>query len=474
MGFLLTLVYIALSLLSPKDLIPSLVEYRVELVVVIAALVVSAPRLLDANFFRIPQNYLLLGLFAAIFLSVAIGVHWPGGGFIAVQKFLSTSVVFYLIVLNCRSSRQLQALVILLTLVGAFYVVQGGRAYYAAEANINNVCHSNYDPHTPTNQLIKIQGTLELCNPLLEIIPVSDGAFAFRMRGLGFFKDPNELSQFLVMLVPLIWVGWRKRLHLRNIFFVLAPTAMLIWGMYLTHSRGGLIALVLILMIALKGRVNVMTAILAGVLAFGLMSALNFSGGREISVQAGSNRFMLWGDGLALFKSAPVFGVGYENFATANRGQTAHNSFIVCLAELGLFGYAFWVSLLVFTMFGLNALIASFKLRHGPPEISIGTAELDAESVELERWAEAIRLSIVAFLVAAFFLSRAYALTLYLALGMAVALSSLVSDDGEPSNEQPLWKPLGFSAGLGVATIVLVYLMIRIGNAMTLDKTGYF
>jgi hypothetical protein len=475
MGFLLTLLYIALALLSPKDLMPSLGDYRVELVVVMLAVVLSLPKLLDGEFFRIPQNYLLAGLFAAVFLSVAIGIHWLGGGFIALEKFLTTGIVFFLVVLNCRSVRRMRATVFVVALVATFYVVQGARAYYAGERNINNVCKPTYDERVPATRLIKIQGVMEVCDPLLEVIPLADGTFAFRVRGLGLLKDPNDLSQFLVMLIPLMWVGWRVGRHFRNAMLVLVPTAMLVWGLYLTHSRGGIIALVVILMLALRSRVNLVAAALAGVLAFGAMTALNFSGGREISLQAGSNRFMLWGDGLALFKSAPLFGVGYENFANANKGQTAHNSFIVCLAELGLFGYLFWVALVVFTITGLNSLMA--RLGITPDDSSPGPAQgqlsaTEEEESEIRRWAVGVRLSLAAFLVAAFFLSRAYALILFLSLGMAVVLSGIASKDNVVI-EEPLWKRLGLSAGIGVATIALVYCMIRVGNALALDKNGF-
>jgi len=476
MAYVLTLVYIALALLSPKDLMPSLADYRVELIVVALALLASAPRLLDPKFFRIPQNYLLIGLFTAVFLSVAIGIPWLGGGFVALQKFLTTSIVFFLVVLNCRSIRQLRTIVFVVAVVAAFYVVKGARAYYAGQHDINSVCTPYYDEHTPPSRLVRIQGVLESCDPLLDVIPIGDGTFLLRMRGLGVLKDPNDLAQFLVMLVPLLWIRWQAETHLANLFFVVAPTALLVWGMYLTHSRGGMVALAAILMLAIKNRVNLVTTVLAGALAFGAMMALNFSGNREISLQAGSNRFMLWGDGLALFKSAPAFGVGYENFANANRGQTAHNSFIVCLAELGLFGYAFWIALLVFTISGLNFLIAPLTPggNRAPPANGDDQSPvaLDPEEAELKKWAQGVRLSLAGFLVAAFFLSRAYAITLYLALGMAVVVLLLASKEEEPLSEPPLWRQLGLSAGFGLAAIVLVYATLRVANALALDKGG--
>jgi hypothetical protein len=478
MGYVLTLVYIALALLSPKDLMPSLAEYRVELLVALLAVLFSVPGLLQAKFFRTPQNYLLLGLLAAVFLSVAIGIPWPGGGFVALEKFLPVSIVFFLIVLNCQSIGRLRTTVFVVALVAVFYIVQGARVYYAGKSNINNVCTPNYDEHTRPGRLTKIQGVLEACSPLLDVIPLSDDTFLLRVRGLGFLRDPNDFAQFLVMLIPLIWIRWRRKRYFQNLLFVMVPTAFLIWGMYLTHSRGGIVALVVILVLALKNRVNLLAAALAGVLALGIMTVLDFSGGREISLEAGSNRFMLWGDGLALFKSAPAFGVGYENFANANKGQTAHNSFVVCLAELGLFGYAFWIALLVFTISELNSQIASLSSNKAPPGSGDGDdetpTELDPEKAELRRWAEALRLSLAGFLAAAFFLSRAYALTLFLALGMAVVIFGLASTEDEPAAGQPLWRQLGLSAGVGVASIAFLYVMIRVANALTLEKSGFF
>ena len=78
MGFFLTVVYIALALLSPADLFPSLAEFRVELVLAALALFFSAQEFLTDRFLRSWQVYLLAGLIPAAFLSQAIGNSWAG------------------------------------------------------------------------------------------------------------------------------------------------------------------------------------------------------------------------------------------------------------------------------------------------------------------------------------------------------------------------------------------------------------
>lgn len=435
MGFVLTLLYIFLALLSPADLFPSLAPYRIELAVAVLALLFSAPSLLDTRFFRIPQVYLLGGLFAAVFLSVAIGGHWVGGGVDAVVRFVPAAIVFYLVVLNCHSPRRIQVLVSLLAIVAIAYVIQGARAYFAGDVN----------------------------SQLLKVIPVGDGGLTFRMQGLGFLRDPNELAQFLVMIVPFLWTRWREGRYVQNLFMVIAPSLILVWGVYLTHSRGAVMALVVILMVALKDRLSLISTVIAGALGFAALVALDFSGGREISVEAGSDRLALWGDGLRLFSQSPLFGIGYQTFAEQNAGHTAHNSFVVCLTELGTFGYAFWVALLVFTLWGLSSLISSLRTSRE----SIGDEDVeedaDSENAELGRLANAVRISLIGFLAAAFFLSRAFVLPLYLSLGVAAALVYFASDEEEePLVFQPILRLLTHSAGWGLAAIAVVYASLKL------------
>jgi len=434
MGFVLTLLYIALALLSPMDLVPSLAEYRIELLLVLVALLLSTPGLLDPRFFRIPQNYLLAGLFAAVFLSVALGGHWVGGGWIALQQFLPAAIVFYLVVLNCQSLSRMRMLGSLLAVIAAFYVCEGAAAYLAGDTS----------------------------SPLVHSFPVADGGVSLRMQGLGFLRDPNEFAQFLVMVLPFLWIRWREGHHLRNILIVIAPAALLVFGIYLTHSRGAIVALVVILMLGLKDRLRPVPTMIAGALGLSILLALNFSGGRDISLEAGSDRLALWGDGLRLFMQSPLFGVGYLNFAESDFGHTAHNSFVVCLAELGVVGYVFWVGLLVFTFSGLNSLLASLKLASVESPETASDESADPETADVERWARAIRISLAGFLAAAWFLSRAYVLPLYLILGMAVALLAMTSEEPEPISRKPVWRLAGLTAQLGFAAILLVYLAVRV------------
>ena len=72
---------------------------------------------------------------------------------------------------------------------------------------------------------------------------------------------------------------------------------------------------------------------------------LDISGKR---INEDDSRVAAWVTGLGIFKAHPVFGIGIDNFSDYNEtGNTAHNSYVLCLAELGMFGYFFWMGMIV-------------------------------------------------------------------------------------------------------------------------------
>ncbi len=450
MGFLVTVIYVLLALLSPANLFPSLAQYRVELLLAVIAMLFCLPSLFDYRVWKIPQIYLLGGMFVAVFLSQVIGNHWIGGGFVAIAQFLPGAIVFHLVVLHCRTLQRMRVLVIALAGVAVFLIWQGARAYFA-----NDV----------TSPFVFLQG--------------EPGAQILRIEGLGFLHDPNEFAQFLVMTIPLLFGFWKAGRSIRNSLLILLPSAFFVWGMYLTHSRGAMVALIAVVLLTSKDRFGWFPALTAAALVCVLLLTLNFSGGREISVEAGADRLSLWSDGLQMFKQSPLFGVGYLGFADQpGVKQTAHNSFLVCAAELGLFGYCLWLGLTVFSIAGLNSFINWWKANDHtydgphPPEVTGTTAPgqmvLDAISpVEVDladasRWAKAIRASLAGFLTAACFLSRAYVLTIYLILGMAVALLLLATREEEPICGRATWQLVRLTGECGIAALAFVYIWARI------------
>ena len=82
-----------------------------------------------------------------------------------------------------------------------------------------------------------------------------------RYRGMGMIADPNDLAQVLVAVIGLLWLRWKKGAYAANIFLTLLPAAFLCYGVFLTHSRGGLLALIAMTLYGFKDRLGVVRVV---------------------------------------------------------------------------------------------------------------------------------------------------------------------------------------------------------------------
>ena len=195
------------------------------------------------------------------------------------------------------------------------------------------------------------------------------------------------------MVLPMLGLAWRPSHAFRNLLLVLIPGAVLLYAVYLTHSRGALVGLAVMLFMAARQRWGTIRAVIAAAVPVALGILLQFSGGRSFSIQDQSNvgRLDAWSAGLGMFRQQPFFGVGYNMFTDHNE-LTAHNSFVLCFAELGLFGYFFWLALL---------LITGYQLIWAPA----GAQETE-QGRSVVRWAGVVQMSFYGFLGTALFLSQ--------------------------------------------------------------------
>ena len=156
-----------------------------------------------------------------------------------------------------------------------------------------------------------------------------------------------------------------------------------------------------------------------------------------------------------MFLSHPLFGIGPGLFADNNANLTAHNSFVLVIAEMGIVGYTIW---LAFLGYGLMMTLA--VLRHAPPVAVDAQAAADWKS---ERsLAMTLLLAQVGYLGTAFFLSRSYVILLYL-------LSALVL--GWYTGARRRWPELPAFAlsrdllrwpALAVASVFGLYIIVKI------------
>jgi hypothetical protein len=463
MGFALTILYIVATIISLEQFGKEWASYHAMTYLAGMTALASLPSMAAYRFWRSSvQTFLMLGLVIAIALSeVAHG--WLGGILESWRVFLPSAAVFFFIVVNVTTVRRLKIVTLAAAASCLIVTVEALCGYYAGFHSEMFVLQTNIS--SPQDEVI---GQLT------------------RIRGAGFLSDPNDLAQILLMALPLVFIAWRRGRAVANFFVVLLPAALLLWTTYLTHSRGGLIALAAVaLMVARKKLGTPASMVLAGGLILGML-ALEFTGGRGISAADGADRLEAWANGLEMFKSSPLFGIGFNGFTDLYE-ITAHNSFVLCLAELGILGTTLWMALLVTTttrlnriiglqeemggqkqtqgrrLFGLQRLFEASSiptagvLAAGPlplggiialkyeclseplPTIVMDTGqkaatELDGDHLPNvpQQWVVLMRLALVSFMTTAWFLSRSYTTTLYLVLGLATATIALQGYTAKP------------------------------------------
>jgi hypothetical protein len=464
MGFVLSALYFVIYYVTPTTLLGPLASLHVELILAVLLLAVSVPSMAKSFTLKTPQSLALLGMAFAVFLSVLIGASWFGGAVFSLLSFIPSIFAYFLVCLHCNTKTKLQILVLMLLFVSLFVIAHG---YSDLLRGVPASGPTRTD--VPENARITVW---DIEHPYLLAMPDGEGGWFYRLRGLGDINDPNDFGQVTVCLIPLMFIFWRKGKMLFNFLCVIVPDGLLLFGIFLTHSRGALLALTATAVVAARRRIGTIPAlVLAGTLFIGA-TALNFTGGRDISASAGSDRTGLWGLGLEMLKAHPVFGVGFGDFKdNCGCGHTAHNSILVTAGELGLFGLFFWCLFLFPTLRDAWVIASPKMVEEGsPPEpepslypgVERKVEVLD--KAEINRLGTLVMLSLTGFLVAGFFLSRAYVLTLFLLGGVVEAVFEMGVRRGMIVPRMKASRVLQFSGALTMLLVLMMYVVVRVLN----------
>lgn len=466
MGFILSILYLVISFLTPEAMFGSLAKFHIQLILAALTFLVSIPRLLRSPILKAPQSWGLLGLALAGFLSLLVGVHWLGGAVNAIIQIFSRILAFFFVGLHFSTKKRIKVFVVILYIVCLFIMFRGA-------SDLRRVSGSYGPPINPQS------GSADLVqwdtdHPYLYPMRNETGEWFYRIRGLGIIHDPNDFAQLLVCVIPLIFIFWRPKQSFQNIAFVIVPVSILVGGVFLTHSRGSLLALTAVATVAGRRRIGTIpSAVLAGCFLIGAM-AIQFSGGRDISATAGEDRTALWGEGIAVLRTHPFFGVGLDQLPEyTDNHLTAHNSVIVCASELGLFGFYFWSVFLFTSLKDAYDTSTPERVSEAVPIVreespfpgSAKTIEtLDKE--EINTLGRSVFLSLFGYLVAGWFLSRAVVITLFMLGGLSQVVYQMALDRGMIAKRLPSAKIFKYSAVLAFGLLLALYIMIRILNSV--------
>jgi O-antigen ligase len=453
MGFVLSILYFVTYYLTPVTLFGPLAVIHIELILAALLLLISLPALLKSFLSKTPQTTALIGLAFATLLSV-LTTGWAGGAVQAFLVFIPNPFGYFSVCLFCNTKKRLQTIVLMMLFVCLFVIARGYTDLVRGVARSGQIT----------------RGATQ--SPYILAQSNDAGETFFRLKGRGEIDDPNDFAQLIVCTVPLLFIFWRPKKSLRNFLIVLLPVGVLLFGTYLTRSRGSLLAMLAMLLVAARRRIGTVPAIVLAVGLFVGAQALHFAGGRDISAEAGSGRTELWGEGLQMLKSHPVFGVGFGRMPDlSDSGHTAHNSVVVCAAELGMLGLYFWSLFLFPTVRDALAIASPEQITEGVPIVPEESffpqieAKIDPiDKAEINRLGRLLLLSLTGFLVAAWFLSRAFVMTLFVLGGLVEVVFEMAVQRGMIAPRLRLSRAMQYAVLVSVLLLVLVYVMIRILN----------
>lgn len=414
-GFATYLVLLALLYLRPIEAFaPELIVYRPMLILMLVtfAFALMQPGAM-AHLARTGQITTLLLTFAAIVPFSVLANLWLSGAISAVIDFVPSIIAFLSTIIFAATPRRLRTICRVLVVCMTVLAVAGILAYHTGFL-MEKLVISQWQWSGNEDDTASIA---------TYVVPADDpiSGRLWRVRSLGLLSDPNDFAQAMIAVIPLLIVFYRKRAIVGNFLFVGLPGAILIYCIYLTHSRGALLGLAAQALFGFRGRPSVASRVLiVGALVLG-GAAFNFAGGRGYTAdeESAGGRIDAWAEGLNMLLTHPIFGVGYNRF-TEFHTYTAHNSIVLGFAETGLVGY--------FVLLGL--VVLTFK------QLDVA-ATLAPPGSEGARMAVCLRASLVGYLACAMFLSRIYELNTYVLIAIAAA-SWRCAESDIPREKRPL------------------------------------
>lgn len=427
MAYAALLLYVAILFIRPQEWAPLVHGWPLEKITMALALVTWLGSITTTGWRvkAVPQNLLMLGLFAGILMSHISHTYFQAT-VDSFQDFGKIVLVFFLVSSLLTSPRRAKGLILVMILGGLFMAWDG---------------ITQWRTSTPLQAGMGITGTI----PLIYEERV-------RVRSSGIFHDPNDLALILVTVLPfLITNVWRSGHNLIVRILSAAACVPSVLCVFYTNSRGGWLALGTMLMVyvAIHARRRKLGMIIA-VLVFVAIFSLGPSrlGALSSSEESAHERIIAWGEANQMLKANPLFGVGWGLFRDfTEENMVAHNSFAQCWGELGMFGYFFWLAL----------VIASFKDSWALANV---TGDYP-EAPEYEQLGKTAFASFAGFIAAAMFLSRTYVIPLYVMFGLVAGLRTAYEREHGPLDRAFQNRQLRWVAVAAVVSVPALWLMIR-------------
>jgi O-antigen ligase len=267
-----------------------------------------------------------------------------------------------------------------------------------------------------------------------------------RVRYRGILEDPNELALVLVISLPFAMTLLAQRVSAMRVVIVAATFAIFVPVVIWTGSRTGQLAFVAVVAAYLLRKIRLKTVLVVSLLALPLL-LLGGRSGEEADASA-TDRLEAWSAGLEFVRASPLWGIGKGQFVE-NFVITAHNTYLLEAAELGLIGMILWLGIF-YT--GFKIVISALRRYRDRADATVAYA-----------WARALLASLCGIAAGTMFLSLGYhpVIWTYLALPSAFYLAARRHD---PDFRVVFGaRDLSFVSGFAILFLIgtKIYLKIR-------------
>ena len=257
--------------------------------------------------------------------------------------------------------------------------------------------------------------------------------------------DPNYFSVSAVLMLPIVFYMIRPGQPRWERWFCGITLGMTLFATTLASSRGGMLAMVgILLLISLRSPRRTRMLVIGAALLVPLLVIAPSSPLQRIlsptnsDYEATDNRTRIWEGGMAMIRHHPITGIGVGNFkpfvgrfvdVTADETTLAHNSYIQVAAELGVPGFLLYVAMFIATFRSLA------RTRRFVPQ----------RDDLIHRTSLGIEAGLVAFLIAVFFISAEYQKFFWLLIFLSAALEPIAAlratapETAEPA--KPVTRP---------------------------------
>jgi hypothetical protein len=237
-----------------------------------------------------------------------------------------------------------------------------------------------------------------------------------RVRFRGLLEDPNELCLALAMGAPLAFGLYESRRSKRRLALALGTFALATVCVIMTQSRSGQVSILAAAGVFFVRRFGRRGAAAAALLSVPLLILGGRSG--EEADSSSQQRLECWAEALDMWRENPGLGVGQGQFIE-HHFLTAHNSFLLALAEMGPLGLVIFTATLYFAL----KITLRAQIELASPEAAVARA-----------WGTSIMASLVGLTVSSFFLSVPFNTILWIFLALAGALYAAVR------RHDPTWR----------------------------------